>query len=251
MSAAIPHHRLFRALLPLLLGVAALLPLAAQAQRVDGSGRIATETRELPAFQGVALAGSMDLVVRQGPTQAVEVQADDNLLPYLETEVSGSGPDARLQVRWKRGASIYNGRTVRVNVTVPVLTSLAASGSGDLLVEAFETPSLSIRISGSSDARLRQLTTGDLQVSISGSGDVVGAGKATRLKIGVSGSGDVQLRDLKAEDVSISIAGSGDASVHAEKSLDVRIAGSGDVVYTGNPATVTSKVAGSGSVSKR
>ncbi|MCM0608741.1 MAG: DUF2807 domain-containing protein [Ideonella sp. WA131b] len=251
MTTAIPRRRLLRAGLPLLLGVAAFLPLAAQAQRLEGSGRIGTETRPLPAFQGVALAGAIDLVVRQGTPQVVEVQADDNLLPYLETEVTGSGADARLQVRWKRGTSIYNSRTVRVSVTVPLLTSLAASGSGDMLVEAFETPSLAIRISGSSDTRLRQLTTGELQVSIAGSGDVVGAGRATKLKIGVSGSGDVQLRELKAEEVSINIAGSGDAAVHADKSLEVRIAGSGDVVYTGNPATVSTKVAGSGSVNKR
>jgi hypothetical protein len=158
MTTAIPRRRLLRAGLPLLLGVAAFLPLAAQAQRLEGSGRIGTETRPLPAFQGVALAGAIDLVVRQGTPQVVEVQADDNLLPDLETEVTGSGADARLQVRWKRGTSIYNSRTVRVSVTVPLLTSLAASGSGDMLVEAFETPSLAIRIS-QLFAKLRQRLT--------------------------------------------------------------------------------------------
>ncbi len=245
------RRSLIRLALPALVGVAVGLPMAAQAERVSGSGRMATETRSLPAFQGVALSGSMDLVVRQGGTQVVEVQVDDNLLPYLETEVTGSGADARLQVRWKRGMSIYNSSTARVSVTVPRLTSLSASGSGDMTVEPFETPALAIRVSGSSDTRLQKLTTADLQISISGSGDVDGAGSATRLKIDVAGSGDVKLREMKSDEVKISIAGSGDASVHAEKSLEVRIAGSGDVVYTGNAATVNAKVAGSGSVNKR
>jgi hypothetical protein len=252
MTTATARRSLLRAALPLLLlGASVTLPLAAQAQRLSGSGTLATESRNLPAFQGVALAGSIDLVVRQGATQAVQVEADDNLLPYLETEVSGSDADARLQVRWKRGTSISSRSQARVSVTVPLLTSLAASGSGDMVVEAFETPSLAIRIAGSSDARLRQLTTGELQVTISGSGDVAGAGTARKVRVSVSGSGDVQLREMKAEEVSIGIAGSGDVSVHADKSLDVRIAGSGDVVYTGNAATVNSKVAGSGSVNKR
>ncbi len=237
--------------LPAVLGAALLLPLAAQAERVTGSGRTATEARTLPPFQGVALSGSMDLVVRQGATQSVELQVDDNLLPFLETEVVGSGDDAKLQVRWKRGLSIYNARTAKVSVTVPKLTSLAASGSGDMTVEPFETPSLSIRVSGSSDTRLQKLTTAELDISISGSGDVDGAGTATKLKIGVSGSGDVKLGAMKSDDVQISIAGSGDASVHADKALQVRIAGSGDVTYTGNAATVNAKVAGSGSVNKR
>jgi hypothetical protein len=234
-----------------LLAAAGLLPLAAQAERVSGSGRTVTEQRSLPPFQGVALSGSMDLVVRQGNTQQVEVTVDDNLLPLLETEVTGSGADARLQVRWKRGMSIYTKTDARIHVTVPRLTSLAASGSGDMTVEPFETPSLSISISGSSDTRLQKLTTADLQISISGSGDVEGAGSATRLKVGIAGSGDVKLREMKSGEVSVNIAGSGDASVHADKALEVRIAGSGDVVYTGNAATVNAKVAGSGSVNKR
>jgi hypothetical protein len=236
---------------PALLAAAGLLPLTAQAERVSGSGRTVTEQRSLPPFQGVALSGSMDLVVRQGSTQQVEVTVDDNLLPFLETEVTGSGADARLQVRWKRGMSIYSKTDARIHVTVPRLTSLAASGSGDMTVEPFETPSLSISVSGSSDTRLQKLTTAALQISISGSGDVEGAGSATRLKIGIAGSGDVKLREMKSDEVSVNIVGSGDASVHADKALEVRIAGSGDVVYTGNAATVNAKVAGSGSVNKR
>ncbi|MCA3242196.1 MAG: DUF2807 domain-containing protein [Rubrivivax sp.] len=245
------RRSLVRLAAPALLVAAGLLPLAAQAERVSGSGRTATEQRSLPPFQGVALSGSMDLVVRQGSTQQVEVTVDDNLLPYLETEVTGSGADAKLQVRWKRGTSIYSKTDARIHVTVPRLTSLAASGSGDMTVEPFETPSLSISISGSSDTRLQKLTTADLQISISGSGDVEGTGSATRLKVGIAGSGDVKLREMKSDEVSVNIAGSGDASVHADKALEVRIAGSGDVVYTGNAATVNAKVAGSGSVNKR
>jgi hypothetical protein len=251
MSTESARRSLVRLALPALIAAVAAVPLAAQAERITGSGRTVTETRTLPPFQGVALAGSMDLVVRQGGTQVVEVQVDDNLLPYLETEVTGSGADAKLQVRWKRGVNIYNRGTSRINVTVPKLTTLAASGSGDMTVEPFETPSLAIRVSGSSDTVLRKLVTADLQISISGSGDVDGAGSATKLKINVSGSGDVKLREMKSDEVSVTIAGSGDASVHADKSLEVRIAGSGDVTYTGNAATVSAKVAGSGSVNKR
>jgi hypothetical protein len=235
----------------LLAGASVALPAAAWGERVTGSGKVVTETRQLGSFEGVALSGSMDLLVRQGATQVVEISADDNLLPLLETEVSGSGADARLQVRWKKGVSISTRTPTRVTVTVPRLTSLVASGSGDMRMERFETPALSVRVSGSSDTRFEQLFTESLDISISGSGDVDGVGRAKKLKISISGSGDVKLREMKSDEVSISIAGSGDASVHADKALEVRIAGSGDVTYTGNASTVSSKVAGSGSVNKR
>jgi len=47
------------------------------------------------------------------------------------------------------------------------------------------------------------------------------------------------------------IAGSGDASVAAQKSLSVSIAGSGDVEYVGPATLAQSRIAGSGSVRQR
>ena len=236
---------------PLLVALA-LLPPPAAAAEIRGSGNSATEARSLPAFQAIALSGSMDLVVRQG-TQAVQVTADDNLLPLLETVVEPGRDGATLVVRWQkqdRGSYLQSKSRVRVTVSVPKLTAVAASGSGDIALESVNTPALRLALSGSGDARLPGLTAGELEVAISGSGDVSGSGSATRLKIGIAGSGDVRLADLKADEVTVSIAGSGDAAVSAAKTLSVSIAGSGDVSYSGD-AVVKQSVAGSGSVKRR
>ena len=243
------HRSVQRLLVPVLVCLAAL-PLAAQASSVVGSGRTATETRSLAEFQAVALSGSMDLVVRQGATQSVQVEADDNLLPLLETVVESTSHGATLLVRWKRGQSLHSRSKVNITVVVPKLSALSASGSGDMKVEAFNTPALKVSLAGSGDATLQGLTTGELGIAISGSGDVGANGSATRLKVSIAGSGDVRLADLKSDEVTVTIAGSGDAAVNANKTLEVSIAGSGDVSYTGN-AAVKSRVAGSGSVNKR
>ncbi len=241
-----------RPLLPLLAATAlvALAPLAAQAQALTGSGKIASEARTLPEFHAIAQAGSIDLRVRQGGTQQVTVSADDNLLPYLETVVESGKDGAMLQIRWKRGTTLYTRSRVGVQVTVPRLTALRSAGSGDIVVEAFETPALELAMSGSGDVRLQGLRTDELNVRISGSSDVAGSGSAKKLGITIAGSGDVNLGELKADEVKVRIAGSGDAIVHAEQTLDVSVAGSGDVRYSGN-AKVKSSVAGSGSVRQR
>lgn len=250
------HPTISRWLAPIFISVLCLvalpltLPLTAHAASVSGSGKSSTETRSLAEFQAIALSGWMDLVVRQGATQSVQVEADDNLLPLLETVVESTGQGATLLVRWKRGQSLYTRSKVSITVTVPKLSALSTSGSGDIRVEPFNTPALKLSLSGSGDAKLQSLNTADFGISISGSGDVAANGSATKLSITIAGSGDVRLADLKSDDVSISIAGSGDAAVNAAKTLDVRIAGSGDVSYTGN-AAVKSKVAGSGSVNKK
>ncbi len=244
------RHTLASLIAPSLLCLA-LLPQAGQAAGATGSGRSATETRSLAEFGAIALSGSMDLVVRQGPTQSVQVAADDNLLPMLETVVEPGTSGATLQVRWKKGSGYLSTRSkVLVTVVVPRLTALTASGSGDMRVESFNTPVFKLSISGSGDAKLMGLTTGELGIAISGSGDVAGSGSATKLQIKIAGSGDVRLAEMAADEVSVSIAGSGDAAVNASQSLNVSIAGSGDVTYSGS-AAVKSRVAGSGSVTKR
>ena len=232
-------------------------PGLAHAANVQGSGNSATEMRTLDAFEAVALSGAMDLVVRQGAQQSVQVQADDNLLPLLETVVESGRNGNTLKVRWKResgwGSGWQNIQTrnkVVITVVVPKLSAVAIAGSGDVRVETFSTPSLQLSLSGSGDARLDGLTTDELGVRVSGSGDVTGKGSAAKVKVSIAGSGDVRLSEMRADEVSVSIAGSGDAAVNAQKALSVSIAGSGDVTYVGD-AQVKSSVAGSGSVRRK
>ena len=54
---------------------------------VRGSGVAATQTRSLPSFRGVDLAGASTLTVHAGATQAVVVHADDNLINRVKTDV--------------------------------------------------------------------------------------------------------------------------------------------------------------------
>jgi hypothetical protein len=234
-----------------LFALALLLPLAAAHAAVTGSGKAATETREAGGFATITLRGGIDLVVRQGAREAVQVSADDNLLPLLQTTVEGSGDPRTLVIQWQRGENIRTRTRTVVTVHVVKLTALASSGSGDIVVEALKTPALSLSISGSSDAKVSGLDTEQLRVAITGSGDVQASGRAARFNLSIAGSGDVRARDLVADDVGISIAGSGDAGVQANKTLSVSIAGSGDVEYSGAATITHSRIAGSGSMRQR
>lgn len=208
-----------------------------------------TEARNVGEFTGIALRNSTTVLVSQGQTTSVQVKADDELLPLLETVVD----NGRLEIRWRRGESVANRKNlsaVTVTVVMPQLTALSVAGSGDIEVSAFSTPKLGVSVAGSGSARLKNLATESLNVSVAGSGDVQGSGQAASLGISIAGSGDVDLSGLKADEVSVRIAGSGDAEVHANKALKVSIAGSGDVVYSGE-AVVSRSVMGNGSVKKR
>jgi hypothetical protein len=218
---------------------------------VTGSGKTASESRPLTGFQAIALRGPVDLVLRQGSHEAVEVRADDNLIPLVETRVEERGSGRTLVVGLRKGESVHTRNRLVVTVDAVQITALASTGSGDIKVESLKTPSLQLAIDGSADARFASLQTGELNIAINGSGDVDASGSATRLKITIAGSGDARLARLQSDEVAVSIAGSGDADVVANKTLSVSIAGSGDVVYRGTGTLVSSSVVGSGGVKHR
>lgn len=218
---------------------------------VSGSGTMASETRSVGEFDAVAQEGSIDVVIRQATRESVQVQAEDNVLPIVETVVESGANGRTLKIRFRRGEWVRHHKPVTVTVDAVRLGAIASSGSGDLHVQTMKTPRLKVSLSGSSDARIDGLATDALEVHISGSGDVSAAGTAKSVRLSIAGSGDASMAGLVADDVVVKIAGSGDADVTANQSLDVSVAGSGDVRYGGSATVVHSSMAGSGSLHKR
>lgn len=254
-------HRTFSAALSATLAAALTVALLAPSttwagERVVGSGRSATEVRQVGGFEAIHLAGSIDLIVRQGEATSVTATADDNLLAHLETAVETGVPGAsgmpgpRLVVRWRPGSNLSTRGKVQVHVVTPRLVALSSAGSGDMRIEALDTPRLELTLAGSGDASLLALQADVLQIAIAGSGDLRAEGRAQRLKVRVAGSGDVQGQALRADEVIVAVAGSGDVAVQAWKTLDVTIAGSGDVAYSGD-AAMKASIVGSGTVRRR
>lgn len=234
------------------LAAASFVTFVAPAEaRTVGSGRMATEARAVSGFDAISGNASIDVVVRQADKEGVTVEAEDNILPLVETVVEPSGSSGRLVIRFKRGESISTRKDVKVTVDVVRLQAVSMAGSGDLVVQALKTPALRVSLAGSSDVNIAGLAADALDLSVSGSSDIVAAGRAAKVKLSIAGSGDAKMRDLVADDVVISIAGSGDAEVHADKSLEVTAAGSGDVVWRGAATQVKQRIAGAGSVTKK
>lgn len=217
---------------------------------VRGDGQIKREARSLSGFDAIAVSGGVELKVRQANATKVELEADGNLLPYVETLVVDGAKGRTLEVRVKKGYTVQSRQSLRVEVDLPQLRALAVAGSGTAEVQPFKSEALKISVAGSGTVKAPQLDTGAVHMSVAGTGDIVVGGRAREAQISVAGKGDVAAEQLAAEAVKVSIAGSGDVSVQAIKTLKVSIAGSGDVVYTGSPE-VTQSIAGSGSVSRR
>lgn len=250
----------------------------------SGNGNVVTQDRQVTTFSGIKISCSADVYLKQGSSQAVKVKADENLLELIKTDVHGDMLEIDID------GSIRNAKTLEVYVTVVNLENVKINGSGnmksegiikgmamdidingsgdvslELDVKNLETSingsgevdltgvsgELSVRVAGSGDFKADQLRLTNASITVHGSGDVKLSGSAEKLVIEQSASGDVNLFNLQAVDVDARTNGSGDVVVNVAGKLKVRLGGSGDLTYYGEPVSVDVSSSGSGEVYHR
>lgn len=277
-----------RIVLPTILLLAALLVSGCGFQVVSGSGKTATENRSVSGFTSVTLAGIGNLYLTQGATEAVRIEAEDNLIPYFETVVEGSTLKIGIKSQYL-GVNLRPTQPVKFYVTLPKIEAVTLAGSGNIFGGTLKTGAFKIALLGSGNISADTLTTTTLDVSLSGSGnitlgsvtatqvtnsiagsgniqmdaltadkvssktsgsgDITLSGKVSRQSAEILGSGDYRAGGLKSESATVRVTGSGNSQVAVVTSLDVTILGSGGVSYSGTPK-VNVSISGSGKVNQ-
>lgn len=230
---------------------------------VNGSGNIVTQEVDVSNFDSVSLEGSGDVYIEQGQIESLTIEADDNILPLLETRVRGG----ELILSTKPNQNINPSQKIVYRITVKDLAGISLDGSGNFYVDPVKSDAMDISLAGSGDIRLKDLTTGNFSMdldgsgniivnqlaastidsSINGSGDVELTGQASSQNISFSGSGNYLAGDLETQSADIDIDGSADITVWVTEDLNAKVDGSGTINYYGKP-TVNQTGNGSGRI---
>jgi hypothetical protein len=215
---------------------------------VPGSGAIETETRRVSNFDAISIEYPAEITVKQGRTSSVTIEADDNLLPQLGTEVEGSTlVFENIERDWRD--RVNPSETVQVTITVVNLESVAFSTAGSMYIYDLETESLDVAVSGAGDIELINIDAESLAFSLSGAGNIEADGIVDDLHLRISGMGSFKGEDLETLDASVRISGAGSATIWVENELDASISGAGSVNYYGDP-DVSKSISGVGSVTQ-
>jgi len=210
----------------LLVGVS-VLSSACALDVVAGSGKVVTEPRTVSGFSRVSLSGFGHVVIERAGSESLTITTDDNLLPYIRTEVTGHTlelgfNDVMTNVRPTQG--------IVFRLNVKSLEELEVSGSGKIDVKGLDED--------------------HLRVGISGSGELSAEGVANDLDVDISGSGRYRGEALESRRATVDISGSGGAIVAASDRLAADVSGSGSIEYVGDPQ-IRKHISGSGSVRQR
>jgi len=253
----------------------------------QGSGNVKTETRQVSGISAVQLDTSGDLTLSQGDTESLTIEAEDNLLPLLTSDVT----NGVLKLDTKPNTSFSATKPIKYTLVVKDLNALTdngsgtittgdlnlshplsitgngsgsitvanvqsgdaqlkLSGSGGLNVTSLKSDKVNIDISGSGSASIPTVTSQSFSAKLSGNGALEVGGTTTDQTITISGSGKYDGEKLTSKTAVVKTDGSGGATVQVSDTLDASTSGSGSITYIGSP-TVTQKSNGSGKVTQK
>ncbi len=206
----------------------------------QGSGHVVTESRSVSGFDRVVLSGIGDVTITQGEVESLEIQAEDNVIPHIQTVVQ----DGTLQISFDRKAIVPT-KSIKFNLTMPTVHGLETKGVSNIQSDKLNTDTLDLGISGTGNIDLHNLTADQVAVNVSGAGNLTADGKVGGQKITLSGAGNYDGQDLQSKTADVTISGLGKVTVWVSDALDVTISGTGGVDYYGSPR-VTQQISGLG-----
>lgn len=211
-----------------------------------GSGRVVTENRAVSNFSAVSFSAVGDLTIKQGDAEALSIEAEDNVLPELRSEVRGG--TLYLSLAGDRGRlAVRPTQPIHLKLTVKQLNDLDLSGAGNVVVTELNAGQVHVNLSGAGGLRFDGLTGDQLTGSLSGAGSLTASGKVSHVSFDVSGLGSVKGDNLQTTTANVNISGTGSATLWVTGDLAANISGVGSVRYYGHPS-VTRNVSGLGSV---
>jgi hypothetical protein len=191
---------------------------------ITGSGVRLKEKREVASFTSIATEGAFDIEVVCQKPQSVEVEADDNLLPLITTEVSNNV----LHIRSNRSYSVND--PIKVAISLPNLEGVSVSGAGKLDVAGIKNDKFEIDANGATTIRV--------------------AGETKLIDIDTNGAGKIDAHKLRSARGVVEAKGVARVDVNVTEQLEVTVSGPSHVTYEGDPV-LNKTVNGPGTVEKK
>jgi len=212
-------------------------------ERIDGNGTVVELERSISSFNELISIGNFDVYLTMADSTSLRIEAEENLLPYIITKVSGD----KFYVEVKDRYSLDNNEPMNIYLTTPNLEEAILAGSGKIECDSITSNYLDLKITGSGRIDFDNVDVQDLGLEIAGSGDILLTGLADNGDFEITGSGSIRSLDLIQEECEARIVGSGNMYILVNDYLKAVITGSGNIYYAGHPI-VDEYISGTGDV---
>lgn len=211
-----------------------------------GSGNIISESRETGNFDAVSISGGFDTEIKTGPGYSVLVEADDNIMRYIEVETRGN----TLKI-YTEGLNSYNNVYMKVYITAPAINKIKASASAEVVVSGILSNSGNLNFNASSGAAIKaEVDAPVVSSDVSSGAEIILNGRTKTYEADASSGSEIDSWNLLSENTTVQVSSGASAKVHASVKLNAKASSGASVTYHG-AAVVNQSVSSGGGVSKK
>jgi hypothetical protein len=207
-----------------------------------GSGTPLAETRLVDApFHGVAVHSAFLATIRAGAKPEIELTADDNIVPLIETVVQ----EGILVVRPATNHSIQTKNPLKLVLTVTALDHIEAHGASRINVESpLEGADLDLALHGASQLNIPSLTVKSLKLKLEGASRANLAGSAASAACDLAGASHADAQKLRIGEAAVALSGASHLTATVTGTLSGSASGASHITLTQEPASRSFKTSG-------
>ena len=211
----------------------------------NGNGKVVTEERAVTSdFTEVRGSAGLDVYLTKGSENKIVVEADENLLQYIETDIE----NGKLHVTTSE--NIGHSKAKKVYITFKELNTVEASSGADVTGNSvIKSQNLTLKSSSGADLEV-EVFAQDLIAKSSSGADLKVSGKATSLNADASSGSELDAKELLVINCNAEASSGAEVTVNVQDKLETHVSSGGDINYYGNPVSVNSNKSHSGSVHK-
>ncbi len=207
-----------------------------------GNGEIVTEKRSTGDFDGLRIAGNFEVILEESEEAFVEINTDENLLDFIDSEVSAG------ILRITQEKKLISRSTIRIIIYYHDLKEIRAMGAALIKNEDYlRSEDLEIIMEGAGAIDLK-IICDKLEVELSGAGVISLAGEVQEQELKLMGAGKLEAFDLDSKDCDVTVGGLGGAEIYVTGKLNAKIEGVGSIKYDGEPIDINTEIKGLGRI---
>jgi hypothetical protein len=210
---------------------------------IHGSGNRISENRKVENFTRIDVSGGYDIILKQDSSLTLAITADDNVMKFLRTDVSGD----RLKISTRK--NICAKKAISIIIGVRNLEEIKGSGAIEISNEGkLVVHDINFHLSGAGKLNL-DMTAENVTTKGSGATEINLKGQAATHDLNLTGSGKVNALDFVVGKYDVHTTGATECKINAITELNIHTTGASDIEYRGN-AVVNSSKTGASSIKK-
>lgn len=215
---------------------------------IRGSGDVSSEERNIAGVDSVSVGSGINLYIDQNGTETLRIEAEDNILPLIVTEVENGHLKIDYKITLFRGLSLT--KPVNIYLTVKEVNRVGISSGSTLRSENLKTDSLKLDLSSGAEGKIT-VDTNELEIRLSSGSRLTVSGKTADQEVDLSSGTVYEAEELSSRTAVLEVSSGATATVNVSENLDVDISSGGIVRYSGSPQIISDISSGGSLQSKQ